>query len=209
MLDEKLGTLFIVAAPSGGGKTSLVRQVVTQLAGIEISISHTTRQPRPMEKNGVDYFFIDAAQFAHMVQQGKFLEHAQVYDHFYGTSIEQIQTRLHAGVDVILDIDWQGARQIKQIFSNAVSIFILPPSLEVLEERLSNRQQDNENVIQYRMAAARDELSHYQEFDYLMVNENFQKATEDLIAIVTAERLKTKHQMIWQRKLLSFLCMSQ
>jgi guanylate kinase len=201
----KLGQLFIVAAPSGGGKTSLVNQLMMSLPQIELSISHTTRPARPKEKNGKDYFFVDKAEFEDMVKHHAFLEYAKVFDNYYGTSKQQIDERLNQGIDIVLDIDWQGAQQIRQIMPNAISIFLLPPSLETLRERLQNRQQDNQEVIEKRMQQARAELRHFDEFDYLIVNKEFELALQQLKSIVIAERLKKGIQMQRELKLLSFL----
>lgn len=207
MLNEKTvtGRLFIVAAPSGGGKTSLVNRLMQTMPSIELSVSHTTRPARPKEKHGKDYFFVTPEEFKGMIAQQDFIEYAQVFDNFYGTSRQQIEERLFQGIDVVLDIDWQGAAQIRQFYPDAISIFLLPPSLDVLRERLQNRQQDNAEVIEKRMQQARDELAHYEEFDYLIVNEEFEVALSQLRAIVTAERLKKDIQIKRQRKLLSFL----
>lgn len=209
MADYCPGNLIIVAAPSGGGKTSLVKHLINNLANIEVSISHTTRAMRPGEKEGVDYFFIDQQQFAAMIEAEAFIEYAQVFNHSYGTSAAQINARLQAGIDVVLDIDWQGAQQIRRMFPKAVSIFILPPSLAVLEQRLFDRQQDKRAVIDKRMQRAQDELSHFAEFDYLIVNDDFTKAALELQAIVIANRLSMERQKSLQRKLLSFLLASQ
>lgn len=204
--DQKpLGKLFIVAAPSGGGKTSLVNQLILTLPQIELSISHTTRTARPKEKHGKDYFFVSHQEFLDMIQAQAFLEHAKVFENFYGTSKQQIEQRLSQGIDVILDIDWQGAQQIRSIYPQAISIFLLPPSLETLRERLQNRQQDQLEIIEKRMKQAQDELRHFDEFDYLIVNEEFDNALAQLRSIVIAERLKKDIQMIRERKLLSFL----
>ncbi len=209
MVDNYLGTLFIVAAPSGGGKTSLVRKLVNDLKNIEVSISHTTRKKRPGETTGVDYFFVDEQEFLRMSTEGAFLEQAHVFNHLYGTSLAQIDERLCAGIDVVLDIDWQGAQQIKHAVKDAVSVFVIPPSLSVLKERLTARQQDDELVISSRMQRAQDELSHYPEFDYLVVNDDFNEAAYELQAIVTANRLRMARQTLKQGKLLSFLLSSQ
>jgi guanylate kinase len=209
MVDQSPGCLFIVAAPSGGGKTSLVKKLVHDLKSIEISISHTTRAMRPNEVDGVDYFFVDDQTFNRMIEENAFIEHACVFNHLYGTSTAQIKDRLHAGIDVLLDIDWQGAQQIKHLFKDAIGIFVVPPSLDALKHRLKNRQQDNDEVIKNRMHCAQDELSHYAEFDYLIVNDNFDRAASELIAVVTAERLRLSRQAVAQRKLLSFLLASQ
>ncbi len=203
------GNLFIVAAPSGGGKTSLVKKLIETLDDIEVSISHTTRMMRPGEQHGVDYFFIDEEEFIHMINDCAFLEHARVFNHLYGTSMEQITNRLQNNIDVILDIDWQGAEQIRRSFPDAVSVFIVPPSLDVLKQRLLKRRQDKDEVISDRMKKARDELSHYPEFDYLIVNDNFEKAAMELGAIVIANRLRVERQINKQSKLLSFLLSSQ
>lgn len=205
MIKSPTGTLFVVAAPSGGGKTSLVRQLVQTETNIVVSISHTTRAMRPGEVDGVDYFFVDAEQFMQMVQQNAFVEYAKVFDYNYGTSVAQIVTRLQQGVDIVLDIDWQGALAIKKSFPTAVTIFIIPPSLTSLRERLLKRNQDDACTITRRMQLARAELSHYTEFDYLIVNDIFSQAADELIAIVKAERCRLAKQIEKQRELLSFL----
>lgn len=208
MSNQCVGNLFIVAAPSGGGKTSLVKKLVHDLANIDVSVSHTTRDIRSGEVNGVDYFFVDEPAFQTMIDEHAFVEYAPVFGHFYGTSVTQIKDRLHAGVDVVLDIDWQGAQQIKQSFTDAVSVFIIPPSVEILKQRLMDRQRDDAQVIQNRMQQAHDEMSHYSEFDYLIVNDNFDVAASELQAIVIAHRLRMSRQSVQQRKLLSFLLSS-
>lgn len=200
-----LGNVFIVAAPSGGGKTSLVKKLVDTVDAIEVSISHTTRPMRPGEQDGVDYFFTDENEFMNMVNDNAFIEHARVFSSLYGTSTDQIAKRLQNGIDVVLDIDWQGAEQIRRTFPEAVSVFIVPPSLDVLKQRLSNRGQDNHEVISERMVKAQDEMSHYPEFDYLIVNDDFEKAAMELGAIVIANRLRMARQVNKQSKLLSFL----
>ncbi|MDX1836417.1 guanylate kinase [Legionella taurinensis] len=205
MANLLLGNIFIVAAPSGGGKTSLVKHLISSLEDIEVSISHTTRAKRPGEKEGVDYFFVDEKRFLEMVNDNDFVEHAQVFNHYYGTSVAQINARLSAGIDVVLDIDWQGAQQIRRIFPQAISIFVVPPSLDVLKQRLQERKQDKEDVIADRMHRAQDELSHFSEFDYLIVNDEFEKAASDLQAIVKANRLTLQRQSAKVGKLLSFL----
>lgn len=209
MVSNYSGNLYIVAAPSGGGKTSLVRKLIESLDDIEVSISHTTRPIRPGEKNGIDYFFVEENEFIEMVNSNAFIEHARVFNHLYGTSVAQINKRLEQGIDVVLDIDWQGAEQIRHSFSSAVSVFIVPPSLDALKERLMNRRQDKDEVISSRMVKAQDELSHYPEFDYLIVNDDFEHAASELIAIVIANRLKMERQVNKQSKLLSFLMSSQ
>ncbi len=199
------GSLFIVAAPSGGGKTSLVKALVEGMSDIAISVSHTTRSKRPGEVDGVDYFFIEQDEFNQMIEENAFIEHAFVFDYCYGTSKSQIEDRLLRGVDVILDIDWQGAQQIKKIFKDTVCIFILPPSLDTLKQRLQGRKQDKEEVIQARMQRAKAELSHYAEFDYLIVNDEFYCAVSELKSIVVAHRLQMERQIKKQQKLLLML----
>lgn len=208
MSDEN-ATLFIVAAPSGGGKTSLVKHLAASLDNIQVSVSHTTRLPRPAEKEGVHYFFVDEGTFQSMVKNKEFIEYARVFDHYYGTSIAQIKSRLAEGVDIVLDIDWQGAQQIKRLFKNAVSIFIIPPSLEVLKHRLHLRGQDGAQVIKQRMQRAQDELSHYNEFDYLIINDNFEVASQELQAVVREKRLQLQPQVKKFAKLLSLLLAPQ
>jgi len=188
------GNLFVIAAPSGGGKTSLVKALLETVSNVRVSVSHTTRAMRPGEKEGQDYFFITKMQFDEMVNQHAFLEHAKVYDQYYGTSHAWVETQLTQGMDVILEIDWQGARQIKMLFPGAVLIFIVPPSLQVLTQRLEQRQQDTTETIERRMQEAKDEIAHCREFDYLVVNDQFEQAVLDLQHIVFSVRLKTPTQ---------------
>ena len=176
--------LYVVAAPSGGGKTSLVNALLARDANVALSVSHTTRAPRPGEKDGVHYFFVSEAAFEDLVEHDAFLEHARVFDHRYGTGREAVQRQLANGIDVLLDIDWQGARQIRKTFPAARTIFILPPSLDVLRQRLIDRGQDSDAVIERRMEAARAEISHANEFDFLIVNDDFDAALADLHAII-------------------------
>lgn len=197
--------LFVIAAPSGGGKTSLIAALLKQDDHVSLSVSHTTRPPRPGEVDGVHYHFVDEATFLQLVQQGAFLEHARVYDHWYGTSREAVQRLLENGCDVLLDIDWQGARQIKRNFPDCCTIFILPPSLETLRKRLSKRAQDSEEVIDRRMRVARAELSHGGEFDFLIVNDDFDQALDDLHAIVRDGRLRPDGQLEQNHDLLAEL----
>lgn len=188
------GTLYIISAPSGGGKTSLVNALLESVSNLEISISHTTRAPRPGEKDGVDYYFVDQVTFDQLVAEHAFLEHALVFNHYYGTSLTWVSDKLAQGIDIILEIDWQGAQQIRKKIPQAVSIFILPPSWDTLEKRLRLRAQDDEQVIQRRMAQARAELIHYDEYDYLVLNENFASALADLNAILRVRRLRSDVQ---------------
>lgn len=189
------GTLYVFAAPSGAGKTSLVKALVDQSNHIEVSVSHTTRAPRPGEVDGLNYHFTDVATFNAMVNEGAFLEHAQVFDNFYGTAKANIEERLAAGVDVILEIDWQGARQVRQQFPDSLGVFILPPSRQALEDRLRGRGQDGDEVIARRMQDAVSEMSHYAEFDFLVINDDFDTALEELKALITANRLRNPLQV--------------
>lgn len=184
------GTLFIVSAPSGAGKTSLVSALIKQDSLIEVSVSHTTRPKRPGEQDGVNYNFVSIEQFKANIDTGDFLEHAEVFGNFYGTSQQWVTDKLEAGQDIILEIDWQGAQQVRKVLPNCVSIFILPPSLQALRERLSNRGQDSEEVIAGRMAEAQSESSHYCEYDYLIINDNFDLALQELHAVFLAQRQK-------------------
>lgn len=178
------GKLYILSAPSGAGKSTLAKALRDRVPNLGVSVSHTTRAPRPGEQDGVHYHFVDRARFQEMAAAGAFVEHAQVFDNYYGTSHTAIASLLEAGQDVLLDIDWQGARNIKSRMPGAVSIFVLPPSLQALEQRLRGRAQDSEDVIARRMRAARAEISHYDEFDYVIVNDDFDQALADLLAII-------------------------
>jgi guanylate kinase len=180
--------LYVISAPSGGGKTSLVNALLERDKHVALSVSHTTRSPRPGEIDGVHYYFVDDAAFEELASQGAFLEHARVFDHRYGTGREAVERQLADGYDVLLDIDWQGARQIRDTFSAARTIFILPPSLDVLRKRLIGRGQDSEAVIDRRMEAARAEISHAVEFDFLIINDEFEAALSDLHAIIREGR---------------------
>ena len=188
------GILFVVAAPSGAGKSSLVNAVLAEDANLALSISHTTRAPRPGEQNGREYHFVDPASFQDMTGRGEFLESAEVHGNRYGTSQIGIENTLAAGRDVVLEIDWQGAQQVRRLYPDAVSIFILPPSLAELERRLRSRGQDGEEVIRRRMANALTELGHVPEFDYVIINKDFNEARRDLAALVRASRLSLARQ---------------
>jgi len=183
-----MGSLFIVAAPSGAGKTSLVNALVAGHDDIRLSVSHTTRPPRDGEQDGRDYHFVSQDFFAQMQGNGDFLESATVFDNSYGTSSKAVQALLKQGLDVILEIDWQGAQQVRHNFADSTGIFILPPSKATLEQRLRDRGQDNEDVIARRMRDAENEISHYVEFDYLIVNDDFAAALDNLTAIIVAKR---------------------
>ena len=187
------GSLYIVSAPSGAGKTSLLSKLVPQDNNLRLSVSHTTRAPREGEENAVHYHFVSVDDFQKQAVHGEFLESAEVFGNFYGTSEDAIRKQLDAGFDVILEIDWQGAEQVRKRITDAISIFILPPSIDALKERLGERGQDSEEIIQGRMDQAQDELSHYPEFDYLVFNDDFETALTELGAIFKANRLKTEH----------------
>lgn len=189
------GHLFIIAAPSGAGKTSLVKALTADMDNIFTSVSHTTRPIRPGEIDGKDYHFVDAKTFLSMRDSSEFLEYAEVFGHYYGTSKRRIKEQLSNSIDVILEIDWQGAQQVKKLFPDATSIFIFPPSKAELLARLRNRGQDSEEVISRRTLEAISEMSHYHEFDYLIINDQFSVALEELRSIVITQRLVTPTQM--------------
>jgi guanylate kinase len=199
------GTLFVVSAPSGAGKTSLVRALRAGLDGFTVSVSHTTRAQRPGEEHGRDYFFVDRPEFERMIEAGAFLEHARVFDNHYGTARATVAAALDEGRDVLLEIDWQGARQIRESMPGCVSIFVLPPSLAALEQRLKGRGQDRPETIARRMRDALSEMSHYDEYDYLVVNDEFAEALAELRAIVAAQRARTARRAGQRRELLAGL----
>ena len=185
-----LGTLYIVTAPSGAGKTTLVRAVLEREPGLALSVSYTTRPPRPGEVDGRDYRFVGKEEFLRLRDGGELLEWAEVHGNYYGTSRTWIETQLQQDRDVLLEIDWQGARQVRRMFPHAVSIFILPPSLEALEARLRGRGTDSEATIARRLAAAREEMRHVEEFDYVIINDRLERAIDELTAVVRAARLR-------------------
>jgi guanylate kinase len=189
------GTLFVLAAPSGAGKTSLVKALLERMPGLQMSVSHTTRPRRPKEEHGREYYFIAVPEFNQMVAEGQFLEHARVFDNLYGTARAPVEARLAAGGDIVLEIDWQGARQVRTAMPDCVTIFILPPSREALEKRLRTRATDSPEVIARRLRDAVSDMSHWREFDYVVVNDDFEKAVADLMAIVAAhgERMASGH----------------
>ena len=202
------GHLYIVSAPSGAGKSSLIAALIKQLSQhkAQVSISHTTRQPRPGEQHGVHYYFSSVTEFEQLIEQGLFLEYANVFGNYYGTSIPMIERTLAQGIDVFLDIDWQGAQQVRSKMPNCKSIFILPPSLQELEQRLIGRGQDSVETIAARMTKAISEITHYHEYDYLIINENFEQALDEIKAILVAEKLtlaaqQQNHQLIIQQLL--------
>ena len=198
-------TLYIIAAPSGAGKTSLVKRLVETTSGVAVSISHTTRSLRPGERNGEHYHFVSIDTFEKMIANGAFLEHAQVFGNRYGTSRTAVLAQLESGQDVILEIDWQGARQVKALLPDSLAIFILPPSRDALRQRLDKRGQDSAKVTERRMVAALGELSHYAEFDYLVINDDFTTALTNLRAILIAQRQRREVQLKRQRALLRAL----
>ena len=179
-----MANLFIIAAPSGCGKTSLVEALIKKTKNLSVSISHTTRPPRPDEVNGINYYFVSINEFEEMIKNNAFVEHATVFDNHYGSSTKLIREKLDEGVDVILEIDWQGARQVKENMPNAISIFILPPSNEALLGRLKQRAQDDEMTINKRMSDAQNQMQHFNEFDYLVINDDFNSALNDLNLII-------------------------
>jgi len=184
------GILFIISAPSGAGKTSLVAELLNNMSNIKASISHTTRDRRPGEVDAVNYHFISRGQFVDMIEQSAFLEHAEVFGNFYGTSQQWVAETLASGEDVILEIDWQGAAQVRKLFPVSTSIFILPPSKQALRERLHKRAQDDAEVIEKRVAAATEEMSHYVEADFMVVNDDFDTALQEMISIVRAQHCR-------------------
>lgn len=193
----KQGTLFIISAPSGAGKTSLVGEILSRSDNIQASVSHTTRERRSGEEDGVNYHFVTQSEFLKMVDDDSFLEHAEVFGNHYGTSESWVRMTLELGIDVILEIDWQGAEQARKHFPSSQSIFILPPSKQALQERLTLRGQDNKEVIDRRIAAATQEMSHYIDADYLIINDDFETARTQLESIITAQRCRlpaTDHQ---------------
>lgn len=199
------GTLFTVSAPSGAGKTSLLKALVERIDGVRVSVSHTTRPVRPGEQDGVNYYFVSEETFARMLDDAAFLEHAQVFGNLYGTSREWVEQQLAAGTDVILEIDWQGAQQVRRVLPDTRTIFIIPPSRQALEQRLNNRGQDDPAIIRSRLAKAVEEISHYVESDYLLVNDDFEQALDELRAIILCQRLSIGRQQEAQRETLQAL----
>nr|WP_245575015.1 guanylate kinase [Chitinilyticum litopenaei] len=188
------GNLYVVTAPSGAGKTTLVKALLAADPHIQLSVSYTTRAPREGEVNGRDYHFVERAEFERMINAGDFLEHAEVYGNYYGTSQSWINGVMAEGRDILLEIDWQGAQQVRRLHPAVIGIFVLPPSLDVLEGRLRGRGKDSDEVIARRMAVAREEISHVDEADYVIINEHVDEAVRDIVAVVRAERLRLAAQ---------------
>jgi guanylate kinase len=188
------GTLYIVSAPSGAGKTSLVKALIDSMPQVRVSVSHTTRSMRPGEVDGVNYHFVNHQRFKAMLNENAFLEHAEVFGNFYGTSQRWVEQTLAEGYDLILEIDWQGAQQVRRLLPDARSIFILPPTQQALRQRLTNRGQDSDEVIERRMREAVSEMSHYVEYDYLVINDDFAHALDDLKAVFRANQLRQRRQ---------------
>ena len=201
------GTLFIISAPSGAGKSSLIRAYLAQENHhpAKVSISHTTRKPRPGEQQGEHYYFVDNQEFESLIEQNAFVEYAHVFDHYYGTSKAEIEQSLMQGINVFLDIDWQGAKQVRQQMPESKSIFILPPSLKELENRLIKRGQEDAQVISKRMNKAQSEISHYNEYDYVIINDDFDESLGSLNAIMTSASLEQSKQAIAHQQLLAAL----
>ena len=199
------GNLFIVSAPSGAGKTSLVKALLSTNQDIALSVSYTSRAPRSGEVDGKDYHFVSREKFLSMAQQGDFLERAEVYGNFYGTSKSWISSQTAGGRDILLEIDWQGAQQVRSMFPRCISVFILPPSLQALQDRLNNRKQDSAEVIARRMASAREEVAHIGEFDYVIINDKLDEALQQLNAIVVAAALRIERQLARRQNLITQL----
>lgn len=187
----KRGNIFVISAPSGSGKTTLCNKLIKALPDLKMSISHTTRKPRAGEIEGVDYFFVDKETFEKMISNNEFIEWAEVYGNFYGTSKSVLQQLMEKGYDILLDIDTEGAKNMKKLYPESILIFILPPSLEELERRLLNRNEDKD-IIKKRLSKANEEISNYKFYDYVVINDNLEKAFNELLCIICAERLKTK-----------------
>ena len=192
--DQTTGQLYVISAPSGAGKTSLVRALLERTPNLKVSVSHTTRSIRPGEAHGINYHFVDESEFASIRDANGFFEWAQVFGNFYGTSRQAVHEGLADGIDIILEIDWQGARQVKTLVNTAISIFVVPPSTAALRDRLTDRGQDNDEIIEGRMQAARDEMAHYSEADFIVLNDEFETALLDLQSIVRSHRLSQQVQ---------------
>ncbi len=197
--------LFILSAPSGAGKTSMVREACARVSDLVVSVSHTTRPKRPKDTDGVDYHFVDEPIFHKMIAAADFLEHAKVFDNFYGTSHQAVEATLKSGKDVLLEIDWQGADQVRRIMPDACGIYIVPPSRDVLEQRLRGRASDSDAVIERRIAEAVTDMRHFSNYDYLIINDDFEQAVTELCAVVLAKRLEVNRQSTERSELISDL----
>ncbi len=193
-MTHKSGTLFIIAAPSGAGKTSLIKSLVSEVDNLDVSISYTTRKPRQDEKHGEAYFFVEESEFNDLVNKNHFIEYAKVFNNYYGTPKDWVEEETRTGRNFILEIDWQGAQQVKSQLRNSVGIFILPPDHHTLRERLVGRQNDDKETIDRRMSAAQQEISHYKEFDFIVINDDFEQALAEIKAIITATNLGSCRQ---------------
>lgn len=200
--------LFILSAPSGAGKTSLVRAACERLDKLLVSVSHTTRPMRPADSNGVDYHFVEEAEFHQMIGRGEFLEHARVFDNYYGTSQALVEQTLAGDTDVILEIDWQGADQVRRLMPDACGVFIMPPSREVLANRLRGRASDSADVIARRLNEAVDDMRHFANFDYVIINDNFERALDELCGVILAKRVETLRQSVVNEQIISRLLSS-
>jgi guanylate kinase len=207
-MEMNKGKLYIISAPSGAGKTSLVKQLITEVEKLIVSVSHTTRKMREGEIEGKDYIFTTIDNFKQEIENASFLEYAQVFDNFYGTAKKSVEISLDKGIDVILEIDWQGAQQVRKMLPSCVSIFILPPSIDVLQQRLEGRGQDSKEIIRRRMRDAVEEMSHYNEFDYLIVNDSFKQALSEIKCIIFSHRLEKNRQLNTLASLLDKLIIS-
>lgn len=199
------GNLFVISSPSGAGKSSLISALLTKHQDMKVSVSHTTRAPRPGEVDGVHYHFVDQSEFKSVIADNGFYEWAEVFGNYYGTSKQAITEQLEQGIDVFLDIDWQGAQQMRKLVANIITIFILPPSKEELENRLNKRGQDSQEVIAGRMAKAQSEMSHYNEYDFVLINDDFDLTLSQLETVVLAHRVRTENQIIKHKTLLNDL----
>ena len=204
-MENRQGHLYIISAPSGAGKTSLIKALLKSVDRIKVSVSHTTRPRRPKEVDGVDYHYINVEQYQKMLAEGDFLEYAEVFGNHYGTSKKSVEELVDRGTDVILELDWQGARQIQKKMPKAIRIFVLPPSLDALQQRLNDRAQDDDSVIQKRMLEAKQEMSHYNEYQFVIINDDFEVAFNELKSLVTAERLRLERQSFEHHDLINSL----
>lgn len=208
LFPQKHGNLYVVSAPSGAGKTSLVKAVLESTPNIQVSVSHTTRLPRPGEEDGLHYHFVSHADFENLIAEQAFLEYAKVFDHYYGTSVSAVRKRLTAGMDLILEIDWQGARQVHKVFPRACGVFILPPDLKTLRLRLTLRGQDAPEIVERRMREAVYEMEHFNEYNFLLINNDFDQTVKDFRSIIFGQRLSLQRQLAKHEDLIKSLLTS-